>query len=73
MKNKKIDIQNDKEGLNMNATVQKYGYLDLSKLRARVSKTISTEESLQDVTPVNWSEDVLSGKKKICISKNKDK
>lgn len=73
MKNKENDVQNDKEGLNMNATVQEYGYLDLSKLRTRISKTLSTEEALQDVTPINWSNDVVSGEKKVQISKVKDK
>lgn len=73
MKNKENDIQNDKEGLNMNATVQEYGYLDLPKLRTRISKTLSTEEALQDVTPINWSNDVVSGEKKVQISKVKDK
>ena len=57
----------------MNAAVQEYGYLDLSKLRTRISKTISTEEALQDVTPINWSDDVVSGEKKVQISKVKDK
>ena len=56
----------------MDAAVQEYGCLDLSKLRTRISKIISTEESLQDVTPINWSEDVLSGEKKVYITKIKD-
>lgn len=73
MKNKESDVRNDKEGLNMNAAVQEYGYLDLSKLRTRISKTLSTEEALQDVTPINWSNDVVSGEKKVQISKVKDK
>ncbi len=73
MKDTKNEIQNDKEELNMNATVQEYGYLDLSKLRTRISKTISTEKALQDVTPINWSNDILYGEKKVQISKVKDK
>jgi len=72
MKKKENDTQNDKEGLVMDAAVQEYGCLDLSKLRTRISKIISTEESLQDVTPINWSEDVLSGEKKVYITKIKD-
>lgn len=72
MKNKNDRLLNDKEGVSMSATVQEYGYLDLSKLRRRASKIISTEESLQDVTPIDWTEDVLAGKKMVHISKIKD-
>jgi len=28
---------------------------------------LSMEESLEDIIPINWSEDVLSGKKKVLI------
>lgn len=59
MKYKNDGALNDKEGFGMGATMQEYGYLDLPKLRTRASKIISTEESLQDVTPVDWTEDVL--------------
>nr|DAU90975.1 MAG TPA: hypothetical protein [Caudoviricetes sp.] len=45
--------------------------LDFSKLSGRKSKIVSSEEALKDVTPINWSKDVLSGDKKInIISKN---
>ncbi len=45
--------------------------LDFSKLSGRKSKVVSSEEALKDVTPINWSKDVLSGDKKInIISKN---
>lgn len=30
-------------------------------------KIISSEEALKDVVPINWSNDVLSGKKKVII------
>lgn len=40
--------------------------LDFSKLSGRKSKIVSSEEALKDVTPINWSKDVLSGDKKIC-------
>lgn len=72
MENRIINIPNDKEGLDMNATAQECGYLNLSKLRTRVSKTISTEEALQDAAPINWSKDVLEGKKMILVSKMKE-
>ncbi len=45
--------------------------LDFSKLSGRKSKIVSSEDALKDVTPINWSKDVLSGDKKInIISKN---
>lgn len=45
--------------------------LDFSKLSGRKSKIVSSEEAVKDVTPINWSKDVLSGDKKInIISKN---
>lgn len=53
----------------MNATIQEYSNLDLSKLRTRASKIISTEKALQDITPIDWSKEVLSGKKIVHISK----
>lgn len=34
--------------------------------------TVSTEESLKDVESINWSEDVLSGKKKVLIKSESD-
>lgn len=46
-----------------------YKKLDLEKVRKRVSKTVSTEEALKDITPINWSKDVLEGKVKVIISK----
>lgn len=37
----------------------------------RHSKVISSDEALKDVIPIEWSEDVLSGKKKVAIDKYK--
>ena len=45
-----------------------YKSLDLSKLLYS-GKVISTEEALKDVEPIEWSEDVLSVKKKVSITK----
>lgn len=69
MNNQKLNTPKDKEEPDMNAYAQEYPRLDLSKLRKRTSKTISTEYALQDVTPMDWSEDVLLGQKKIHITK----
>lgn len=52
---------------NMNAIAtknEKYNPLDLKILRSKKSSTISYEESLKDVEPIDWSDKVLSGKKK---------
>ena len=49
---------------------QGYRRLDMSKLKFS-DKKISTEEALADVTPIPWSEEVLSGKKKVIISRQK--
>ena len=42
-----------------------YNHLDLSKLLFRKHTTISTLESLEDITPIQWSEGVLNGEKVI--------
>jgi hypothetical protein len=50
---------------------KKYKPLDLSKLAAKKSTIVSSEESLKDISPINWSKDVLSGKKKIRMDLSK--
>ena len=35
--------------------------------------TVSTKEALKDVTPINWSTDVINGKNKIVLKSNKNK
>ncbi len=43
--------------------------LDIKKLREEKDTTvISSKESLKDVENIEWSEDVLNGKKKVDIS-----
>lgn len=44
--------------------------LDLSKLNSKKSIIISTKDALKDVTPINWSDEVLSGKKKVLVEQN---
>lgn len=43
--------------------------LDLNKINQKCSldKSISSELALSDVTPINWSKDVMNGKKKVVI------
>lgn len=37
----------------------------MADVRGRKSRIVSTEEALKDVVPFDWSEDVVSGEKKI--------
>lgn len=60
----------EKEVQEMNAAVQKCRALDLSELRNRKHTILSTKEALKDVTPINWSKDVISGKRKVTITKD---
>lgn len=64
------DIHTKEEVQKMNATVQTCRTLDLSKLRNRKHTVVSTKEALKDVTPIDWSNDVLSGKRKVTITKD---
>ena len=45
--------------------------LDMEKLKSRITKVISNEEALKDVEPMEWPEEVLSGKKKVIITRRK--
>lgn len=75
MKSNKIDDkENKKEDNDMEAVLNDrsdYRRLDMSKLKDRKIGTMSSEEALKDIIPINWSEDVLSGKKKVIISRQK--
>lgn len=46
-----------------------YRKLNMSKLNNRKHKTISTAEALQNITPIQWSENVLNGTSKVQIDK----
>lgn len=48
----------------------KFKSLDLSKLNGKAT-IVSSEKALEDIIPINWSKDVLSGKKKIIINYSK--
>ena len=45
-----------------------YRKLNLSKLAGRKHRVISSEEALKDIKPINWSDDVKNGIRKVCIS-----
>ena len=44
-----------------------YRKLNMSKLRGRKRSTISSKNALKDVIPIEWSNDVKVGKKKVEI------
>lgn len=48
-----------------------YKTINLEKLRSKKSIIVSSQEALKDVLPINWSNDVLLGKKKIEVSYNR--
>ncbi|MCD3194800.1 hypothetical protein G8S49_06095 [Clostridium botulinum C] len=43
---------------------------NLNILQNKKTTIVSTQDSLKDVTPINWSEEVLSGKKKVLLDYN---
>ena len=43
--------------------------INMKKLQNRMGKTIGTKEALQSVTPMQWNDDVLTGKKKATVRK----
>lgn len=71
MENKDID-KKQKEVQKMDATMSVKKSLNLSKLANRKHTVISSKQALSDVTPINWSDDVLSGKRKVIITKDKE-
>lgn len=42
--------------------------LDAEKLNRRIDKIVSSEEALKSVTPMEWSEDILSGDKQVLVT-----
>lgn len=59
----------DEEGVTM--IREKCRSLDMGKINNKKSRIISAKSALSDVTPINWSEDVLLGKKKITVGRRK--
>ncbi|MBQ2923776.1 MAG: hypothetical protein IJE60_11940 [Tyzzerella sp.] len=55
----------------MSENKQTYRRLDLEKLQSRITKVITTEEALKDVVPMEWPEEVMSGKQKVIITRRK--
>ena len=55
----------------MNENRKPYQRLDIEKLKGRITKPISLEEALKDIVPMEWTEEVMSGKQKIIITRRK--
>ena len=49
---------------------EEYKRLDYSKLKFKPALT-STQESLKDVIPIPWKKEILEGKRKAVISRQK--
>lgn len=47
--------------------------LNLNKLKNRDFISLSSKEALKEVVPIDWSEEVLTGKKKVIVSSPKNK
>ena len=45
----------------------KYNPLDLKKLHDEYVLTISTKDALKDVTPINWDDEVVNGRKSVLL------
>ena len=65
-----------KYSIYLKRAVQKYLMQKDTIIRAdveqnRITKVISTEEALKDAEPMEWPEEVLSGKTKVIITRRK--
>lgn len=56
----------------MENAVAGYKALDIQALKGKKRKIVSSADALKDVTPIEWSDEVLLGKKKATIKKAKD-
>lgn len=64
-------FEHREEKIDMSENKQTYRRLDLEKLQSRFTEPISTEEALKDVVPMEWPEEVMSGKRKVIITRRK--
>lgn len=72
--NPKKENQQEKQGDDaMSNSVTSYAGLDLHSLGKKKIRFVSSEEALKDVTPIEWEEDVLQGRKKAIVTKRKNK
>lgn len=45
--------------------------IDMSIIKSKKGRIITTEEALRDVKPVDWGRDVLDGEKKVIVKADK--
>lgn len=45
--------------------------IDMSIIKSKKGRIISSEEALRDVRPVDWEKDVLDGRKKVIVTTDK--
>lgn len=45
--------------------------IDMSIIKSKKGRIITTEEALRDVKPVDWGKDVLDGEKKVIVKADK--
>ena len=50
-----------------------YATLDIKKLQSKPSRNISSKEALKNVERINWSKDVVEGRKKVMVTGAKKK
>ena len=56
----------------MATVIKKELGLDLDKIKSRITKTVTSAEAVKDIVPIQWSNDVLSGKKKAIVKRCTD-
>ncbi|QPW56579.1 hypothetical protein IRP61_11215 (plasmid) [Clostridium botulinum] len=67
---KSIKVDLDKLKSNGGVNMNKLKSFNLNILQNKKTTIVSTQDSLKDVTPINWSEEVLSGEKKVLLNYN---
>ncbi|WP_039230764.1 hypothetical protein [Clostridium haemolyticum] len=67
---KSIKVDWDKLKGNGGVNMNKLKSFNLNILQNKKTTIVSTQDSLKDVTPINWSEEVLSGEKKVLLNYN---
>jgi len=65
--------KNTKEGADtMNSNVG-YAPLNLNLFSSKKSKIVSSDSALKDVTPIPWSNEVITGNKKVILTTKDNK
>lgn len=50
-----------------------YATLDMTKLQLKPSRNVSSKEALKNVERINWSDDVIDGRRKVMVTGAKKK